>query len=201
MAKTKLTDYEKAKQHDYGKEEEILSKCDKLDRYLAKKNMVMKIWGKAYHHLTVLVPKQLEEAIDVLVAHRAETGNQESSYLFPSKNSPVKCMDPWAPFRELSKQYGLKNPDLMRGTNLRKAFATSLHCFNMTPSEMKKAASFMGHSLDVHDNYYKLPDNTYDVTKIGNTLLFLILSDTIFKRHLVAIIPIIKTDIYYSLQQ
>merc|ERR1712062_875123 len=55
--------------------------------------------------------------------------------------------------------------------NLRKAFATSLHCFNMTPSEMKKAASFMGHSLDVHDNYYKLPDNTYDVTKIAMMLL------------------------------
>merc|ERR1712062_736899 len=55
--------------------------------------------------------------------------------------------------------------------NLRKAFATSLHCFNMTPSEMKKAASFMGHSLDVHDNYYKLPDNTYDATKIVMMLL------------------------------
>ena len=174
MAKAKLTDYEKAKHHDYGKEEEILSKCDKFDRLLAKKNMVMKIWGKAYHHLTVLVPNLLQDAIDVLVAHRAEMGNQESSYLFPSKNSPVKFMDPWAPFRELSKQYGLKNPGVMRGTNLRKAFATSLHCFNMTPSEMKKAASFMGHSLDVHDNYYKLPDNTYDATKIGNILQFII---------------------------
>ena len=170
MARTKLTDYQKAKENDYGKEEEVLSKCDKLDRLLAKKNMVMKIWGKAWHHLTVLVPNQLQDAIDVIVSHREDMGIKESPYLFPAKYSS-QFMDPWTPFRELTKQYGLKNPEVMRGTNLRKAFATSLHCFNMTTSEMKKAATFMGHSLDVHDNYYKLPDNTYDATKIAMMLI------------------------------
>lgn len=55
--------------------------------------------------------------------------------------------------------------------NLRKNLATMLHVMSLPKSHLERLAEFMGHSLDVHENFYRLSNDIQDKAKI--TKLFL----------------------------
>ena len=123
VSKAKVQNFLNAKRLQLGKNDEVVQKLDKLDRFMLSKNLLMQIIGKADHHVPVLIPKELEDALDVLIEQRTEMGIPvENEYLFPQRNAKPggkRHMDPWHLFRKYAKKYGLKHPKLMRGTNLR----------------------------------------------------------------------------------
>lgn len=58
-------------------------------------------------------------------------------------------------------------------TLLRKHVATMTQILNLTPNELQQFAQFMGHDLAVHKEYYRLPENTYQVAKVSKLLLMM----------------------------
>ena len=143
MAKAKLCDYQQAKEKQWGKDPEVLATLPRYEQGLADKYLLMKIEGKRGRHVHVLISKIVEESLDLLCQNRALLDPKaKNEYLFavPGK---TKFMDPWVLFRKFAANCDLQEPGKMRGTNLRKHLATSMHCFDMTENDLGRIAKFM----------------------------------------------------------
>ncbi|KAL3265800.1 hypothetical protein HHI36_009998 [Cryptolaemus montrouzieri] len=60
---------------------------------------------------------------------------------------------------------GAKNPKALTCTKLRKHLATLTQLFNMNDNEIDQLARFMGHTVGVHKNSYRLPDDEDGVSE------------------------------------
>lgn len=63
------------------------------------------------------------------------------------------------------------SPDLLTCTKLRKHPATMSQLLNLTSNDKEQLANFMGHDLAIFNDYYKLPDETLQVSRISKILL------------------------------
>jgi len=67
-----------------------------------------------------------------------------------------------------------KKPLLITSTKLRKHVATLSQIINLRQNELDILASFLGHDLFLHQNYYRLPQDTlyydtvYYATNVSN---------------------------------
>ena len=143
FARTKLTDFFKAKNNFYGKHEELLANLDQIERSMSDYHMILKLIGKRGRHVSALVPKWIQPILDFLVSKRALANvPDENPYLFPtmSTNNYIK---PYADFCRYSEKFDLEDPESIRSTKLRKAFATSLQVLNLEKFELEKVANFL----------------------------------------------------------
>lgn len=63
------------------------------------------------------------------------------------------------------------SPNLLTSTKLRKHIATMSQLLNLTSNDKEQLANFMGHDLAIHNDYYKLPDETLQISRISKILL------------------------------
>ena len=61
--------------------------------------------------------------------------------------------------RTVSKKAGFEAPDQIWSTLLRKHIAMMSQLVNLSSAEMHQLANFMGHNLNIHMDYYRLPDD------------------------------------------
>jgi hypothetical protein len=66
-----------------------------------------------------------------------------------------------------SERAGLRNPTLLRSTKLRKQVATMAQLMSLDKLELQQ---LMGHSLDVHLEFYRLPVDVVQIAKVGRIL-------------------------------
>ncbi len=141
LARTKLKNYEDAKQAQLGQDNEVIEKLDKIEKALVSFHVLMKIKGKRGRHVSVLVPKFVEEGLDLLVEGRTAVGICESnSYLF-AKEKDDGYMNPWPIISRLAQKYDLEEPGSFKSTGLRKHLATSLQVLNLRENEMDQVAT------------------------------------------------------------
>ena len=136
VAKAKLCDYQKAKEKQWGKDPEVLASLPPYEQVLAEKYLLMKIEGKRGRHVHVLISKIVEESLELLFENRSLLDPKgQNEYLFPVPGK-TKFLDPWVLYRKFAEKCDLEDPGKMRGTNLRKHLATSMHCFDMTENDL-----------------------------------------------------------------
>jgi hypothetical protein len=58
--------------------------------------------------------------------------------------------------KKISKKLDLKEPELIKSTNLRKYIATVSQIVDMNKSEMGWLANHLGHDIHVHKEFYRL---------------------------------------------
>lgn len=68
---------------------------------------------------------------------------------------------------------GATHPEYLRSTQLRKQVATTSQILDFKNNELDQLADFLGHNINVHREYYRLPEATIQVTKISKLLLAL----------------------------
>lgn len=66
---------------------------------------------------------------------------------------------------------GAKNPELLTATKLRKHIATCSQVLNLSGNELEQLANFLGHNINVHREYYRLPQETIFLAKVSKLLL------------------------------
>ncbi|KAE8738268.1 hypothetical protein FOCC_FOCC016259 [Frankliniella occidentalis] len=66
---------------------------------------------------------------------------------------------------------GLKDPDAIKSTQLRKHIATIMQLLNLKKMELDSVANFLGHNIDVHRQYYRLQESTIQLAKVCKVLL------------------------------
>lgn len=68
---------------------------------------------------------------------------------------------------------GAKNPENITSTKLRKHVATVSQLLNLQNNELDQLASFMGHDIEVHREFYRLPEETLQMAKVSRILFAL----------------------------
>lgn len=154
---------------NYEEFEEAITPTEKI---LMKNFKRLVIRGKRGRGVPILFSDDVQIHIDLLLMNRSKFVNGANPYLFPNVNS----LEPISGYRVL-KNYayacGAKNPEGITCTKLRKHLATLSQVFNMCESDLEQLATFMGHTLGIHRQAYRLPDDVYQTSKIAKILLLM----------------------------
>ena len=66
---------------------------------------------------------------------------------------------------------GAVSPQNLRATKLRKHIAVTSQIMNLKDNQLDILATFMGHDIRTHREYYRLPDSSLQVAKLSKVLL------------------------------
>ncbi|CAH1643209.1 unnamed protein product [Spodoptera littoralis] len=126
--------------------------------------------GKKGRKVPVILYPKLIEAYDILLLYRYHVG-------IPKENDYFFALPPLSHFRgsDVMRTFaissGAKHPENLTSTKLRKNVATMSQILNLTNNELDQLATFMGHDIRVHREYYRLPESTVQLAKISKILI------------------------------
>lgn len=146
-----------------------------LEQALCQSFSRIEIVGKRGRTVPVLLTQSMKQALDLLVnARPAMKLERDNKFLFanvsPGSLTHVRGTDV---VRQFSAQSGVERPEAMRSTSLRKQIATMTQIVNLKDNELDILASFMGHDVRVHREYYRIPQEAAQVAKVTKLLLSL----------------------------
>ncbi|KAJ8974305.1 hypothetical protein NQ317_009545 [Molorchus minor] len=130
------------------------------------------IRGKKARGVPVLVDKFKLKCLKIILKYR-QTANVPSTnpFLFgiPGKDdmqhlSANKLMSHFA------HCCGAKNPERLKGTELRKQFATKCSTMDLQGMDIKDVADYMGHHEKIHLEHYRMPNATRDIVRMSRLL-------------------------------
>ena len=172
ISKVKITDYNS--QHTT-LQDDLSQSLSPLEQKLCHSLRRMEIIGKRGRTVPVILTKDMTRWIDLLLATRDIIGvNSDNKFLFPRCHyGSIGHIRGCDTLRNASEACGAKFPQLLRSTKLRKQIGTLSQLLNLKDNELDILATFMGHDIRVHREYYRLPDETLQVAKISKVLLSL----------------------------
>jgi hypothetical protein len=142
-----------------------------LERSLCKLFTRVEIEGKRGRTVPVLLKTETEKALELLEKMRSVCGvkeNNEYMFAMPNSDNFLRGHDS---IRMASIRCGARNPESLRSTNLRKHVATMCQMIDLKENELDLLAQFMGHSIQVHRNFYRLPENTLQSAMLAKLFL------------------------------
>ncbi|XP_071853109.1 uncharacterized protein [Apostichopus japonicus] len=150
----------------------IYDSLSDFEKELCRTFKRVEIVGKKGRTVPVLLTKEMEESMSLLLSSRENVGvSAENPYMFPStSDGHIRGSDC---IRRYAVLCGATNPTFLRSTALRKQIATVSQVLNLKDNELDILAKFLGHDVRVHREFYRLPDSTLQVAKISKLLLSL----------------------------
>ncbi|XP_033759896.1 uncharacterized protein LOC117342041 isoform X2 [Pecten maximus] len=135
----------------------------------------VEIRGKKGRKVPVLLTKDLIEAIDLLLKAREKVGvSKDNPFIFArmnyGSNKAIRASDA---LRKYAKMSGVEKIENITSTKLRKHIATVSQIMNLGSTDLEQLATFMGHDIEIHRSFYRLPESTIQVAKLGKFLLAL----------------------------
>ncbi|XP_063931866.1 uncharacterized protein LOC135143858 [Zophobas morio] len=144
-----------------------------LTRYqkiLNEKMCFMFLTGKRLKPLNLLLKEEFVEALDFYISFRNKAGiSPNNVYLFPDRTK-VKHLNASVAMKKFTSEIQLEKPNLITGTYLRKQVATKAQLLTMDHNEMQILADFMGHSIEVHKENYRMSDTSTHLLKLTRFL-------------------------------
>lgn len=134
--------------------EEFEEKLTDAEKILLKSYKRIKIRGKRHKPVPVLVSKEVQEYINVLLSIRNNFIPKENIYLFANVNKNT-CLDGYSTLRTFAKQSGAEYPESLTSGKLRKHIATISQVNNLSTSELEQLCNFLGHTMTTHQNFYR----------------------------------------------
>nr|CAI5833208.1 unnamed protein product [Callosobruchus analis]CAI5835642.1 unnamed protein product [Callosobruchus analis]CAI5837341.1 unnamed protein product [Callosobruchus analis]CAI5841072.1 unnamed protein product [Callosobruchus analis]CAI5842310.1 unnamed protein product [Callosobruchus analis] len=127
--------------------------------------------GKGSRPVTILIPKSLQKYFSLLYNLRQNTTwfSPNNVYFFTYPKS-LKWIDGCSVIRKYAKMCDTKHPELLTSCRLRKHIATVSQLLSLKGNEIDQLAKFMGHTTKTHEQFYKLPQDIYQVAKVSKIL-------------------------------
>jgi len=126
-AKMKVDDYKTAKDVSQSIDDEVSQSLSEFEKKLCCSLRRIEVRGKQGRKVPILLTKEVEKGLDVLVTVRKDVGvNPENHFIFA-----------------------------------------------VDKNEMEMLATFLGHDLDIHKKYYRLPENALQLAKCGKLMLLM----------------------------
>lgn len=151
---------------------EMKESLTEFETKLANALTVVDIIGKRGRKVPVLLTKEMKESVDFLLATRKVVGvPEENPFVFArlgDLNSYMRghdCIKKWC------SEANLESPESITSTKLRKYVATVCQVFNLKENECDWLARHLGHDIRVHREFYRLHENTVELTKVSRLLL------------------------------
>ena len=155
--------------------DQIKSSLSKFELELCKTYKRVEVRGKRGRKVPMLLSRDIEASIQLLVNVRDSIGvNSSNKYVFavPTANS-LNFLRGSDALRKHAKLAGLKCPQSVTSTKLRKHIATLSQLINLEERELEMLAGFLGHDPKIHKEFYRLPEDTLQIAKCGKLLMMM----------------------------
>ena len=148
----------------------ILTTLTEFEKSLCKTHLRVEIVEKRERKVPVILTDKMKSNIEKPIELRANESIQNSDSLFARPGSvrfPFRGVDA---LKNAVKEAGLSKPELITSTSLRKQLATMAQVLSLDESSKDLLATFQGHDIRVHRQFYRLPNETLQVAKITRLL-------------------------------
>ena len=170
----KLEDYMRSKENPPPLDRDIMKSLSETERFLVKTLQRVEIRGKRGRMVPVILTESLQATIEILVKLRNDEEvnvSEDNEYLFPAPHSQGGHFRADVVLRKLANECGVTDPKSLTATRLRKHVATTVQLLNLRENELDALAGYMGHDINVHRNFYRLPSDTMQLAKVSKVLL------------------------------
>lgn len=145
-----------------------------FERHLCKNLSHVTIRGKRDKAVPVLFTSEMENNINFLIKYRSDCYvSEENPYVFARASRTLK--EPYRTadcIRSIAAMIpSLKQSLALTTTRLRKHVAIMSQVIDLKDNELDLLASFMGHDVRVHRQFYRLPQTEQYIAKVGRLLL------------------------------
>lgn len=154
---------------NYEEFNEVVTPTEKI---LIKTFKRVVVRGKRGRGVPVLFSNDVQKHMETLLKHRNSFVRKENLFLFGNPNTTQPICG-YKILKKYSHKCGAKNAAAITCTKLRKHLATLSQIFNMSENDLEQLATFMGHTVGVHRQAYRLPDDIYQTAKISKLLLLM----------------------------
>ena len=155
-------------------QQEVAQCLSPFERKLAMSMRRVEIRGKRGRCVPVLLTQTHFNQLEALCSSRNECGiHDENQFLFArdgNSQTPVQSSDF---LNKFANECGAKNPELIKSTSLRKHVATISQILSLKDNELESLANFLGHDINIHRQYYRLPEDTIQLAKISTVFLLI----------------------------
>jgi hypothetical protein len=152
--------------------QEITQSLSATEKILLNTMSRVEIRGKRGRTVPVLLTHNAQTCIDLLLRLREKVGvAKDNEYVFPRPNfGSLGSLRSSDVLRNFAKAAGLTKPELITTTRLRKHVATVAQVLSLNKNDLDIIASFMGHDINIHRTFYRLPQETLQVARMGRLL-------------------------------
>lgn len=151
-------------------ENDIYECLSDVEKRIAINFYHIEVRGKRGRKVPILMTQDTVHHIDLLIKFRNQTGiPDQNRYVFGRGN--FSCLRGCDVLRFVASSCGAKKPENLTSTRLRKHVATMCQILNLKEHEMDQLASFMGHDIRIHREFYRMSDDTVHLAKISKLLL------------------------------
>lgn len=170
VSRITLKDFTERPKWSSQKNEDISKSLTELEKKLAEKLDMIKVSGKRGRHVPILLTQDVVKAMDLLVRERRNvTVRENNKYFFATTG------DKYLRGHEVLHTYvnnaGVSNPAAITSTNLRKYIATVSQVISLDKEELEWIADHLGHSIEVHRDFYRLQESTLEMCKVSKLLM------------------------------
>ena len=164
---------------DYGRKtvanlsDDAATALSPLELSLAKLFARVEIVGKRNRPVPVMLTAKHQACIDLLIERRSECGiRPDNRYLFAYSHSENHLRG-HAALKTASAACGAQHPATLTSTNFRKHVATLSQVLNLKDNELDMLAQYMGHDVRIHRQYYRLPNDLLQTTKLAKIFMLM----------------------------
>nr|XP_055030542.1 uncharacterized protein LOC129419425 isoform X2 [Misgurnus anguillicaudatus] len=151
--------------------EDIAICLSEFERKLCKHFTRVEIRGKRGRKVPVLLKPSLISAMELLVETREACGvPNENPFMF-ARSGAMSAYRGGECISKAARECGIKNPEALSSTRLRKHIATMSKILNLDENEADQLADFLGHDIRIHRQYYRLPEGTLQLAKMSKVLM------------------------------
>ena len=153
--------------------EEVLKCLSKFEKAMVNCLSRFETRGKRGHPVPILMIKLMCRNVEIIadLENRHIMGiRDENKYLFAIPDTEDSKYRVHSIITFYAVECGAERPELLRSTKLRKHLATMTQVHNLSESELDIVAKFMGHDIRIHRKYYRLPEKTTELAKVGTLL-------------------------------
>nr|XP_055074191.1 uncharacterized protein LOC129453834 isoform X2 [Misgurnus anguillicaudatus] len=151
--------------------EDIAICLSEFERKLCKHFTRVEIRGKRGRKVPVLLKPSLVSAMELLVETREVCGvPNENPFMF-ARSGAMSAYRGGECITKAARECGIKNPEALSSTRLRKHIATMSKILNLDENEADQLADFLGHDIRIHRQYYRLPEGTLQLAKMSKVLM------------------------------
>lgn len=149
---------------------EMAQALSEFERNLLKVLERIEIRGKRGRTVPELLTEQMNQWLVMLLANREHFVPVDNPFLFATatEQSHFRGSDV---LRKYSVECGAKQPHTLTSTKLRKHIASTAQVVSLKENELDSLASFLGHDLCVHTNFYRLPSDVIEIARVSKLFL------------------------------
>ena len=153
--------------------EDINSIEDPMERLLAQRLKLTYSKRKRKKCVPTLFTDEVNKGPNILVKNRSVVRvSNDNIYLFPCiKRNSKNHIRGWEVVHDIGSKASLKKSNLITSTKIRKHMATVLQLLDMNNAELDWVTEHLGHTQDVHREWYRQEASTIELTKVDKLLM------------------------------